>query len=130
MDSYYQKTRPRIQEYCSRQNNHQSDWDSQFLVCGKKGDTNFRFLDNSSLENILDLGADIYRSLWSRQGSLFFLDLDFKNTRDEQEIYNNNAQIFRTSIEPVYREISSLLQSLQPSTFLGPFVYLMNFNPF
>ena len=113
MDRYYTQTRPRIVEYCGGGSGHGSDWDSEFVVCGLDQDRRFRFMDNSELDAILDTGADVYRSLWSRQGSLFFLDLEYKNTRDPEEVYRNRFDIFKTSLEPVYGRLFSILQSFR-----------------
>ncbi|MCF8105294.1 MAG: hypothetical protein K9K64_07425 [Desulfohalobiaceae bacterium] len=111
MDWYYKRTKPRIQEYCGRNGDHPSAWDSEFLVCSQAGDTRFSFRENQALDAILDSGADVYRSLWSRQGSLFFLDLEYKNTRDREDVYRNRIDIFRSGLEPVYGRLFGILQS-------------------
>ena len=109
MDAYYRRTQSRIIEYCGGVEGSPEQWDSEFAVCGTEQDTAFRFLDNAELSSCLEAGADVYRSLWSRRGSLFFLDLEYKNRSDEEEIYRNGPQIFEAFIEPVYRELCSQL---------------------
>ncbi len=111
MDEYYTQTKPRIVEYCGGDSGSGSDWDSEFVVCGLDQDRRFCFMGNSELDAILDMGADVYRSLWSRQGSLFFLDLEYINKRDAEDIYRNGRHIFKTHLEPVYQQLCGFLEA-------------------
>jgi hypothetical protein len=110
MDEFYRRTAPRILEYCGNERN--PVWDCEFVVAGHGRDRRFRFSENAGLHRFLDSGSDVYRSLWSRRSTIFFLDLEYKNLRDMQEIYRNGPQIFREATEPVYQEVRSLLESL------------------
>ncbi len=110
MDSFYQRTEPLIKEYCAGHRDHKASWDCEFLVSGTQRDTCFEYVPNQKMKDVLDSRADIYRSLWSRRGSLFFLDLEYKNAHDEDLIYRQGQKLFQTSIEPVYQELCSRLE--------------------
>ena len=110
MDAYYLRTVPRILEYCG--NGANPVWDCEFVVGGSGRGRRFSFAQNEELRSLLQSGTDVYRSLWSRRSSIFFLDLEFKNVCDADEVYRKGREIFREVTEPVYRELSRLLQSL------------------
>jgi len=109
MDAFYSQTKPRIQEYCGLRSEESPGLDCEFLVARGAGEAPFRFTGNQDLDAILEGGDDIYRSLWSRRSSLFFLDLEFKNTQDPREIYRNGPDLFRRTLEPIYQELCGLL---------------------
>jgi hypothetical protein len=64
-----------------------------------------------SLEQLLDEGADVARSMWDRSNMLIHLDLDYQNIDARDEPYRHPAEMF-TKLEPVYRATVSVLHRL------------------
>lgn len=63
------------------------------------------------LDDLLDGGADVSRSLWDRRSLLFHFDIDYFNTDYAGEPFTHPAETF-SRLEPVYRAVRLEAQRL------------------
>jgi hypothetical protein len=66
----------------------------------------------SDLDNLLDGGADIFRSMWDRQSLLVHMDVDYLNADRPGHAFACPADAFQ-KIEPTYQSIVELLKRYQ-----------------
>jgi hypothetical protein len=62
----------------------------------------------SNLEDMLDRGADIFRSMWDRQCLLVYMDVDYLNADLPGHAFARPAEVFQ-KMEPTYQSVVELL---------------------
>lgn len=61
-----------------------------------------------ALDDLLDAGADVARSMWDRESLLIYLDIDYTNADAPGEAFTHPAEVF-FKLEPTYRAARRLL---------------------
>lgn len=107
-NSYYQRVKNTIRGYCRYPGRVKNGWDARFIVEGIDRDRDFKYLPTAKLSKVLENGTDIYRSLQSTRGLLFFIDIDLL-MREKQARFSECREKYLALMEPVYRSLCSYL---------------------
>ena len=113
---YYRSihVRQRIREYCGLDSDGMAGT-CEFVVGqtgqGRRGTTwdDAPHLPSASLDSLLDHGADVSRSLWTGEGLLVHIDLDYTNLDFPAEPFTHPTEVF-VKLETAYRAVSELLR--------------------
>lgn len=104
---YYTRVGSAVLGYCGGVDKHADTWDSRFVVEGLAHDSDFRYLPNEEIYHLMNKGADIYRSLQSRAGTVVFLDIDHI-IGEKEKFHGERERAFR-EMEPHYRAVTDFL---------------------
>lgn len=113
--AYYRHpaVRARIREYCGFE--HRRSPSCVFLSAAFPGApiptgwTLARQSPASDLKEMLDRGADIFRSMWDRQCLVVYLDVDYLNADRPGHAFSCPAEAFQ-KIEPTYQSVVDFLK--------------------
>ncbi|MCX7940803.1 MAG: hypothetical protein N2555_03420, partial [Endomicrobia bacterium] len=96
---YYKSSivQQRMSEYCGSKDVDPSKFTCEYLVGVKEKITNNEFylsVENDKFFWLLEIGADIFRTVWDREATLFILDFEYYNIAYPAEAYFKPYDVF------------------------------------
>ncbi len=112
--TYYQNPviQRRIAEYCGGQEIDPESFSCEYLVGVKEGisaDGYFLSVQKDKFFWLLDIEADIFRSVWDRESTLFVLDFEYYNIKYPAEAYFNPQEVY-FKLEEIYQRIKNIYE--------------------
>lgn len=103
----------KMAEYCGAESVIPSNFKSQYLVGVKEGidkDEFFLSVPNDKFFWLLEIGADIFRSVWDKESTLFVLDFEYYNIVYPAEAYFNPYNVYY-KLEEIYNQIKEIYKN-------------------
>lgn len=112
VNKYYKTTviQQRMSEYCGSQEVNPSNFSCEYLVGVKEkiaGDEFFLSVENNKFFWLLDIGADIFRSVWDKSSTLFILDFEYYNIVYPAEAYFKPYNVYY-KLEEIYQRVKNI----------------------
>ncbi len=100
----------KISQYCGSSELDPEKFSCEYLVGVKENITKSDFflsVNNKKFFWLLDIGADIFRSVWDKNFTLFVLDFEYYNIKYNAEAYFNPQKVY-FKLEEIYQRFKKI----------------------